>query len=331
MTVLNDLVRDLIEKKLWPVAVALLLALIAVPVLLGGGGSDPAPAPVTSAARPAPHATAAAARSEVALEGDVATKRDRAGKVRNPFKGPKVADVQVTGQAPASEKPSSAPAAGSGAPSTPSTAPAPETKTSAPAPNAKRRTDESTRDSEPEIDDTYKVKLRFGQAGDLKTKRNVARLTPLPSTVDPFFIFLGVLRDGKTAVFLVSTDAVPTGDGKCKPSKLSCETVRLKAGDTEFFDVTNDAGGVTQYQLDLVSVAKRQASSRAVAARSHKRVSKAGKRILKAQIASTLPGLNGWSYDARLGVLVAPRPGERSSGSVLAHIPQALADAADGR
>jgi hypothetical protein len=328
MNVLNDLVRDLIEKKLWPVAVALLLALIAVPVLLGGGGSDPAPAPVTSAAQSAPRATAAAARSDVALEGDVATKRDRAGKVRNPFQGPKVTDVQVTGQAPASDKGASTPAAGSGGATT---APAPAAKAPAPAQKAKPKTDESTQDSEPQIDDTYKVKLRFGQAGDLKTRRNVARLTPLPSTVDPFFIFLGVLKDGKTAVFLVSTDAVPTGDGKCKPSKLSCETVRLKAGDTEFFDVTNDAGGVTQYQLDLVSVAKRQASSKAVAARSHKRVSKAGKKILKAQVASTLPGLNGWSYDARLGVLVAPRPGERSSGSVLAHIPQALADAADGR
>ena len=36
----KDIVGDLIEKRLWPLALALLVALVAVPVLLGGGGED---------------------------------------------------------------------------------------------------------------------------------------------------------------------------------------------------------------------------------------------------------------------------------------------------
>ena len=89
---------------------------------------------------------------------------------------------------------------------------------------------------------TYVVDLRFGQADSMKTLRDVARLTPLPSASSPFFVFLGVKEDGKTLVFLVSSDAKATGDGKCKPSTNDCETIELKAGDTEFFDLTTDDG-----------------------------------------------------------------------------------------
>ena len=70
-------------------------------------------------------------------------------------------------------------------------------------------------------------------------------------------IYLGVLKDGKTAVFLVDHGVTAVGDGDCRPSPDECETLRLKAGDTEFLDVTDATGAVTaQYQLDLVKIHK---------------------------------------------------------------------------
>ena len=86
---------------------------------------------------------------------------------------------------------------------------------------------------------------------------------------------MGVLKDGKTAVFLVDDGVTPVGDGDCRPSPEACETIRMKAGETEFLDVKDATGTVTdQYQLDLIkihsgktaSATKAKASSRAGAA-----------------------------------------------------------------
>ena len=51
----------------------------------------------------------------------------------------------------------------------------------------------------------------------------------------------------------VSSDAKATGDGTCKPDATSCDTIEMRAGDTEFFDLTT-GGASKQYQLDLVKV-----------------------------------------------------------------------------
>ena len=48
-----DLWQDLREKRLWPVALVLLLGLAAVPVLLAKPAEDPGPPPAVSAAPPA--------------------------------------------------------------------------------------------------------------------------------------------------------------------------------------------------------------------------------------------------------------------------------------
>ncbi len=153
---------------------------------------------------------------------------------------------------------------------------------------------------------SYVVSLRFGQADSMKTLENVKRLTPLPSASSPFFVFLGVKEDHKTLVFLVSSDAKATGDGTCKPSKNNCETIELKAGDTEFFDLTTDAG-VQQYQMDIIKVSKATGSSAkgASAARAGAKASKADRRLLRKVVdgrSAHLMGAYRWAPD--LGVLV---------------------------
>ena len=57
-------------------------------------------------------------------------------------------------------------------------------------------------------------------------------------------IYLGVLKDGKIAVFLVDKGVTAVGDGAAA-DPTQCETLRLRAGETEFFDVVDEAGAVT--------------------------------------------------------------------------------------
>ena len=42
MSIVRNTLRDLVEKRLWPVALLLVAALVAVPVIGGGGASDAA-------------------------------------------------------------------------------------------------------------------------------------------------------------------------------------------------------------------------------------------------------------------------------------------------
>lgn len=94
-------------------------------------------------------------------------------------------------------------------------------------------------------------------AGEQTTKfPNTPRLTPLPSAENPLFVYLGVLSDKKTAVFMVAAAATGVGDGTCRPSADLCETLEIEAGETEFLDVTTGDSQTVQYQLDLISVTK---------------------------------------------------------------------------
>ena len=80
--------------------------------------------------------------------------------------------------------------------------------------------------------------VRFGPSADTQPPRkDVKRLQALPSSDEPVLIYLGVLKDKKTAVFLVDSGVVAQGDGTCMPTRTTCETIHIKEGETEFFDV----------------------------------------------------------------------------------------------
>lgn len=288
MSTLRNIWADLVEKRLWPVALLLLLGLIAVPVVLArgggeGGGSDAPNAVAISAGAPAD------ATEIVTL--DVAPKsRRHDGRGRDPFVQPKGSTPQ---KAQALESSTTGDGGGGGAAQ--AGAETDVAKPAKPAPAKKKA-------SGP----TYTVDLRFGQADSMKTLRNVPRLTPLPSADSPFFVFLGVKSGGKTLVFMVSSDAKATGDGKCRPSKDRCETIELQAGDTEFFDLTTDEG-VEQYQMDVISIEKVSSKSASKKASSAKtgRASKSQRRLLRKVLAgraSHLMGSYRWASDR--GVLV---------------------------
>ena len=152
--------------------------------------------------------------------------------------------------------------------------------------------------------------MRFGasEATTRPPRKDVKRLQALPSSDEPVLIYLGVLKDKKTAVFLVDSGVIAQGDGTCMPSRTSCETIHIKEGETEFFDVASEDAGEeasegsgAQYQLDVIKIRKKTTTSASKAKKSLARVSKSGHKILKARIAGDGP--LRYQYNGRTGRL----------------------------
>jgi hypothetical protein len=153
----------------------------------------------------------------------------------------------------------------------------------------------------------HELTVRFG-TGDDMSRRSLKRLQPLPSAAQPVLIYMGVLKDGKTAVFLVDHGVEPVGDGECMPRPDDCETIRLRTGETEFLDVKDETGAVTeQYQLDLLKIHKGTTASAAKANAS----SRSGARIVRARAAHDGPA--AYRFDAARGTLERRAHALRSS------------------
>ena len=297
MNVLRSIGQDLVEKKLWPVAVALVVLLAAVPVLLGGGGDDVV-VPAESAAVAGAPAVDLPGAGQVAVAAERPPAAPRAKSRRDPFRQQFVkkteseAPAAAGGAKPAAAKeaaPASTPKTGGGAgaksPASSSPSPAPEAAPKAPA---------------PKLDplDIYRVSLRFGRPGEQKTMRDVSRLSPLPNADQPFFVFLGVLSGGKKAVFLVSSEATPTGEGRCLPSKDDCQTLELAPGDTTYLE--RESGSKTiRYRLDLASIRRRASSTT-----SGDLTPTRAKKDSGDDASSALAAGTGYRWDSGKGVLV---------------------------
>jgi hypothetical protein len=313
----RNIVTDLVEKRLWPVAVALLAALVAVPVVLGSGGEA---APTASPAPVAPSTPGTTSRAEVTLDTAAPAERVRDGRLRDPFataaaaSGSTAASTASTATAsPVSASPVSAStvSASSGAdaptapaptgstttitsvggptPSTITTTPAPTP--SAPAPSTSGSTGASDSGtgsstpapatSEPKTSATYEVALRFGPTdGERNTLTDVARLTALPNAKQPVVTLLGVLGEAQKAVFMVAANATASGNGDCKPSADECKTVELREGDAEYLHVVTPGRPDAWYYLKLLHIDRHRASAARAAAASV-RHSRAGTAVVR--------------------------------------------------
>jgi hypothetical protein len=315
VSAVRGVLRDLVERKLWPIAVLLLAAAIAVPIYLGRASADEAPLPPTVAQAD----TGKVSKAAVKVDDETVAGDDRPGGVRNPFKQlhlPKKAAppaAEPSTKTPAADQP-----AGSGSGSGGSDGSQPPL---APSGNGGSG-DGGSKPKTPAGDplDVYHLSLRFGraEASQLKTYHDVARLSPLPTADNPFFVYTGVLKDGKTAVFLLSSDATATGDGHCRPSPKSCQTIEVKEGDTEFFDLTVN-GEPVQYQLDVVKVFKKGASTAAAAAAAYERHSNAGANMLRKAHrvgSSAFKGASTYRWLPDSGVLVRTPKQSKARASV---------------
>lgn len=237
--------QDLRNKNLLPVAGVLLAALIIVPIVVaraGGGSDSPTPSSdvVVQADKGEVAAEAAAKAAPVEASDNRPDGQDVGGDPTNPFNQPKSKASTAT-TTPAT------PSGGSGAQGGGNTGGGSDSGSG---------NSGSGKSSGPNT--SFEIDVKFGLAGQTKSKKNVAALSPFPSADDAYFVYLGATDGGKTAVFLVSTDVKATGDGVCSPSETNCKQVELRVGDTELFDVSDASNGAAlgSYELELVKIHK---------------------------------------------------------------------------
>jgi hypothetical protein len=262
MSFLRDLRSDLVEKRLWPLALLLVAALVAVPLVLAKSpqartGSAPA-APVAPTSPSSPIAGVPA----VSVVTTPTSGAPLLGHAKDPFQQQHLAPKPKTASTG-----TTSPSGAGGTGSAPGGATPPKAK---------------------KVYVVASVNVLFGKAGGtLRKIDDVPRLTPLPSAADPVLIFLGVRGDLKTAVFMVSSDLHVHGAGRCTPSRSECDAIELKADDVALLDVTGANGKVTEYELALVKIALQRTASKAKAQAAYARASRAGARLLHRRAATS--------------------------------------------
>jgi hypothetical protein len=239
---------DLVDRRLWPAAAALLVALIAIPVVLAksGGSGAAAPPPVASTQTGAPQAKTGYV--SVDSKGNV---RVVAGNAKNPFTQQHLPKTTTTAAA-AGPGLTIGPGTDTGSTGSGST----NGSTGSSVPTTRGGSTQPEHTVSPSATGRYRLGnavVLFGQTTTRRPRRDLPALTALPSATNPILIFLGLSSDASKATFLVSSDASPLGDGKCAPTRSVCQTITLKAGQTEFLDVVVGKR-VRQYQLDLVRI-----------------------------------------------------------------------------
>jgi hypothetical protein len=329
MSVITDTWRQLVRRRLWPVAALLVAALAAVPFLLA---KDPEPAPVASpasggsatgtgvlATEPIVALAAPEDRAErrrvLGARHDIFTPTKKAAKATAKTAkadgataasaGTDAAASTDTSGAGASASPSPS-AGGSNGGATGSTGSTGTGSTGTETPAATPTPEPALTPATPEPTwPANSLTVRFGDAAaDSLEKSTLERLSPLPSADEPVVIYLGLADEGTTAVFLLGDGVQPTGDGICLPEPTSCETLALKAGETEFLDVMGEDGTTpgAQYELDVVAIhpAKTATGPTAATAKAAKTAT-AGTRAINAHVA--VLGPLPWRYDRATGVL----------------------------
>jgi hypothetical protein len=299
---LQNVWRELVQRRLLPVAVLLVGALVAVPFLLA---KDPAPVPAAPAVPSASSAQQSGAELDdpvvsLVTEGTPAKRRRVLGYRKNPFQpaaAPKVKaettdSASTTATTPGGDAGKDDPTGGSSSPAGPTE----------PTPVAPAVPDSGTEQPARKYE-LYSLTVRFGASdSDVLEKMNLPRLKALPSARDALLVYLGPGKGGKSAVFMVDASLDPQGDGTCDPNPANCETIELREGETEFFDVIGETGEVVaQYQLDLLDIKRSTTASAAKAKQSRAKASIAGKRVLRARQSGSGP--LRYRYDTSSGTV----------------------------
>jgi hypothetical protein len=229
------------DRRLLIPALALLVALIAVPVLLKSSTTTP-PAPVATVAPAGASEQTAAEPAVVTAQAGITDYRKRLEwlQSKNPFRsgvpvesiggqqggsstGSTSSDTGLGGTTAASTSSSVSSSGGTTSSTTASTSPSSGSSGS--------NSGGSQTNAKPGWY-SFRVSVAIGRAGDLTDRKNVERLQFLPGDKRPIVAFIGVNENGKRAIFMVS-DRVSSvrGDGKCIPRRGDCQFLELKPGD----------------------------------------------------------------------------------------------------
>lgn len=273
MTFLQNLWRDLVDKRLWPVAAILLAAAIAVPFVIDTGSVDPEAEALTPVAAPS---SAPATRQVAVAVTPAAGSTSRDGSSRDPFKplvfakAEKAAAVTGTAAPGAAPTPPAAPPSGGSTGASPSPSPSssggktpPSSRTTpTPTPATQTPTTTTTRRML-----AYELSVRVGRHNKIKSRRGLKPITYLPSRAVPLVALLGFTAEGARAVFVVSDDVVVSGSGRrcVGESQTACKMLELGPRDSVVLGRRRkDGKEPTFYRLTVSSISlkvQREAAS----------------------------------------------------------------------
>ena len=311
MSVLSNMIKELRERKLWPIAIGLIVALVAVPVLLSK--KAPTNLVVRQPAGGLPYSTGTSLPAVSVKTTPGASKL--AGRSRDPFTPQHVATTATTasitttapttpasstgtvggGTTPTSSgggSSSSAPVTSSPAPAPTPTTPAPITPKPAPKPAPSGLTDKQT----------YEVSLAItNSGGGLDTINPLERLSVLPSVQQPLLVELGVRQGGKQVLFAVEPGAAVSGPGTCIPGPIDCESLSLTPGQTEGVSKQTPTGSSPVALFSVNSITAAEHPSVAAANQARRTASEAGRQLMAN---SPLSAASLFQYDPSVGAVV---------------------------
>jgi hypothetical protein len=266
---LENLFRDLRDRRLLLPAIVLLVALFAVPIVLKSHSSTSATsvAPAEEAGAMADQAVPAVVMQQLGVTNY--RKRLNQLQSKNPFHQqytatPESAQLHITNAGSASTGTTSTSGTTSSTTGvTSSTGSLPPVSSSTPGGTSPVSSPPVTSSggsnsgvghrTKPKVGYyAWRVSVKVGEPGHLKDRAEVQRLAMLPSEGKPATTFLGATEDGSKALFLVSADVDSVkGDGHCLPSHASCRYVVMDPGDKANLHY---APNNTRYNIVLVDI-----------------------------------------------------------------------------
>ncbi|HEV7808271.1 MAG TPA: hypothetical protein VGO80_20860 [Solirubrobacteraceae bacterium] len=303
MNAVRRLFDELVEKKLWPAALLLIVTAIAVPFLIGGGGDDGASAILDPAAT-LPARSAASATPAVELVGPPAV-RSRGGAVRDPFRRATVKAADTSPGADAAKSASAAKSGGSADATSAAKKSADATSGSDKPAKAKAKTQ-----AQPAIDpattalarSSYQTVVRFTRPGGSR-ERPLARLAVLGNLDHLALQYLGVGSGRKHAIFVLGPKATAAGDSACLVAD-PCRVVRLSQGEKLGVDV-REGLVVRHYEVEVIRLRRLHLPSVASARTWRARVDPVGSAVLHTleQDPVTASVLDRLRYTTRTGTV----------------------------
>lgn len=252
----KNLYLDLRDKRLLPIVILLVVALIAIPFLVGGETEPIVPSDGAVSSAAASDADSVAQLTPF-VTNDVPGIREFDERLdsfqkRNPFKqqltGPTKAQQEALAKAESKVKTTEA--AASGGSTGGSTSTSTDTTTSTSGDTDSTSTDTTT-PSDEVILYTLEIDVKVGRVGDSKKVKNVKSLQYLPGKKRPVVQYVQSSFDRSSASFVVSRSVDSSeGEGTCDPNPFNCQFLLLEVGQEQRF--TYDDGKT--YRLKLLAV-----------------------------------------------------------------------------
>jgi hypothetical protein len=309
MSFLRSLATDLRERQVLPAVLLLVVLAIGIPVyaaveLSKSSAPQAIIPPPVDASPPAGAPTPTTALAAVQTAPPVRSKVYK-GNEPNPFGRPAtgVPPAKKTSTTPTA---TTTPSTGTTSPSTGTTSPSTTTTTPTTKPAPAHLADNQA----------YQINAVSTYGSQKDTLDDMQRLTPAPANVTPEIVYLGVLKGGKRAVFLL-TDAVPTTLGGssgsvCEPSQSDCQVIELSAGEQLQLTPSSSGTGVSTFTFKVTSLRAETYSSDAAANGARESASTVGEAIVGQSGASVLAN---FFYALGIGaVIYEPAPPSSSTG-----------------